>query len=482
MPTVARHATRQRAASDIVMQVVVRLVNLGLGAVVTALVVRSLGGARYGEWSTVFAVLGLVAYFANFGMEGVALREAAKEPEAEHEWIGAVMMLRLMALLPVMGCSFGALLLMERSHDMLIAGLIMIVAMPFGGVGALGLLFQLRVDNRVPMLILTLRSVLWGAAVLIIYLDHGGMVPLAASLVGTNMVGSLVQAIAVLKVAPRWPRPNRKHVRRLATTSVSIGLSGLLIIAYARIDQVIVYAYNGSRAAGLYGAVYNIVDQSHFVPISILTTLAPVLAASWPHDPARLKRAARLMAELLSVVSFGGVAFAIVAAGPVVRLIFGQRFGSAAPALPVLGGAFVLICYGYLNGNLMLVLGLQRKLLSISLVALVVNVVGNLILVPRVGFMGAAWMTLATEAVVLLSTSRLILPALEVTSLRPGRIGRTALAAALLAGALALLQAAGAPLGVLVAFACIGYPALLFSLRALGPEDVRVVLKRGAPA
>jgi O-antigen/teichoic acid export membrane protein len=482
MSTLARHATRQRAASDIAMQVVVRVMNLALGVVVTALVVRTLGASGYGRWSTLFAVTGLVAYFANFGMEGVAMREAAREPETEHEWIGSVIMLRLLLLGPVMALSFGVLLLLPHTQQMLIAGAILVVAMPFGGVGALGLLFQLRVDNRIPMLVLTIRSLLWGAAVLLIHIEGGGMVPLAAALVGTNLVGSLVQTVVALKLAERRPRPIFKHVRRLVRISIPVGLSGLLIIAYAQIDQVIVYSVSGSREAGLYGAVYNILNQSHFVPISILTTLSPVLAASWPRDPARLKRTARLTGELLSVVSFGGLAFSIVAAGPVVRLIFGAEFADAAPALPVLLGAFVLICYGYLNGNLLFVLGKQGRLLRISLYALVVNVIGNLILVPLVGFMGAAWMTFATEGVVFFATTRLVASELGIARPAVGRIARTAGAAVALGVLLEGLRLLDAPLGIVAAAACLLYPALLFALRAIGRDDVRVLLRRGASA
>ncbi len=480
MSTLARDATRQRAASDIAMQVIVRVFNLGLGVVVTALVVRTLGSDGYGQWSTMFAILTLVAFFANFGMEGVALREAAKAPETEHEWIGTVLALRLMLILPVMAACFGAILVMQHTEQMLIAGAILIVVMPFGGAGAMQLLFQLRVDNRIPMLVLTLRSVLWGAAVLVIHLEHGGMVPLAIAMVSTNMIGTLVQAIAALKVVERRPRPSLKHIRKLVVTALPIGISGLLVIAYARIDQVIVYSITGPHAAGLYGAVYNVLDQSHFVPISILTTLAPVLAASWPADRERLLRSARLIAELLSVASFGGLAFAIVAARPSVVLVFGDQYATAATALPVLAGAFVLICFGYLNGNLLVVLGLQRKLLRISLVALVFNLAGNFALVPLVGYMGAAWMTLATEAIVLVQTTILIRRTLELGMPQPGRIGRSALAALVLGAVLALAKLAGAPLGALAALAALGYPSLLLGLRALGPEDLRLVLRRGA--
>ncbi len=482
MPTLARHATRQRAANDILMQVAVRIVNLAMGVVVTALVVRALGRVGYGQWSTLFIVLGLIAYFANFGMEEVALRESARAPEHEHEWIGAAMMLRLLILAPVMIASLIALLLLQQSHQMLIAGVILVVAMPFGGISALGLVFQLRVDNRIPMLVMTLRSVLWGVAVVIIYTQHAGMIALAVAMVSTNVTGSIVQALAALKIFGRWPRPSRKRLRPLVKLGAPLGLAGVLVISYARIDQVIVFAVVGSRQAGLYGAVYNILEQAHFVPISILTTLSPVLAAAWPADRARLLRTARLTAELLAIASFGALAFAIVASGPVVRLIFGAEFSAAAPALPVLGGAFLLICFGYLNGNLMVVLGLQKRLLRVSLMALVVNLIGNAILVPLVGFMGAAAMTVVTEVVVLVATSKEILGKLEIPFPKPGRIGRTAVAAAVLGAALGVLRLADAPLAALIAAACVLYPVLLFGLRAFGPEDVRVVLRRGQPA
>jgi O-antigen/teichoic acid export membrane protein len=479
MSTLARHTTKQHAARDIVMQVVVRVANLALGGVVTALVVRTLGQSGYGQWSTGFASLALVGYFANFGMEGVALREAAREPEEEHEWIGAVMLLRLMMLLPVMLVSLALILALQRSHEMLVAGVIMIVATPFGGVGALGLMFRLRVDNRVPMFILTLRSILWGIAVLIIYLEHGGMIALAAALVATNAIGSLVQAGFALKLDARIPRPSRKYVRQVVRIGLPIGIGGLLIIAYATVDQIIVYTIAGTNASGLYGSVYNLLNQAHFVPISILTTLAPVIAASWPSDRARLLRTSRRAAELLAVTSFGGLAFVIVAATPVVRLIFGHAFVPAAPALPVLYAAFVFIAFGYLNGQLLIVLGLQKSMVYISVIALVVNVAGNLVLVPLTGFMGAAWMTLITEMVVCGASLVLILRTLEMRLPGPGRIGRAAVAAALLTGVLEALSLAGAPLALLVAAACVTYPALLFGLRALEVDDVRVVIGRG---
>jgi O-antigen/teichoic acid export membrane protein len=478
MGTTARDVTRERAASDIVMQIVVRVANLALGALVTALLVRTLGRVEYGQWSTTFIVIGLIGFFSTFGVEEIAVREAARDPENEFDWLGSVMMLRVLALGPITIAALAAVIALHQSHEMLIAGVILVLAMPFGGASAIALMFRLRVDNRVPMIVLTVRSVLWGAAVLVIYLMHGGMVALAISMVSTNLVGTAINVYAARKLVGRWPRITRRFVRPVLVQSLPVGLSGLLIMAYARIDQVIVFTLKGAKEAGLYGSIYMLLDSAHFVPGSILTTMAPVIAAAWPADPPRLMRAARMTAELLCVGSFGGLAFAAVAAAPTVRLIFGPEFVEAASILPILGGAFVLICFGYLNDNLVMSMGKQKKRVIIGLVALVVNLAGNFAFVPAFGYTAAAVMTLVTEAVVVAMETKIVLDALGVRRPHLGRIWRTALAALLLAGELALAKAIGAPLGALVALSCVSYPALLLGLGGVSREDVLVVLRR----
>jgi O-antigen/teichoic acid export membrane protein len=480
--TLARSATKRRAGRDIFMQVGVRVINLAIGVVVTALVARTLGRVGYGQWSTIFVVLTLVGYFVNFGTETVAMREAARDPEHEHEWLGAATMVRLIALGPVIVVSIAAIVLLHRSQQMLVAGLILVLTMPFNGAGALQLIFRLRVNNFVPMLVLTLRSVLWGGAAALIYVRGGGMVAFAIAMTLTTAVGTIVQSVSALRLVDRWPRPSTKRLAQLMRDSIPIGLAWTLVIAYARIDQLLVYTIAGSKSAGLYGAAYNVLDQSHFVPISIMTTLAPVIAASWPSDRRRLLRTSRLTAELMAITSFGALAFVIVAATPFMRAIFGVPFVPAAPALPVLGAAFIFICFDYLNSNLLVVIGMQRRLAIISLVALVVNVAGNFVAIPLFGFMGAAWMTLLTEMVVFVASGLLVLSRLSLPLPGLGRIGRTLLAAVLLGGILGLLKLADQPLSVLVLAACICYPLLLFGLRAVSVEDLRLLLRREQPA
>src|SRR5262249_54988960 len=106
--------------------------------------------------------------------------------------------------------------------------------------------------------------------------------------------------------------------------------------------------------------------------------------------------------------------------------------------------------------------------------------IGNAITIPLFGFMGAAWMTLATEAVVLVQTTRLLVGQLGWDEFGFGRVARTAIAAILLGLVLGSERLADAPLGVVSATACALYPVLLFAFKAVGPDDLRALRRERA--
>jgi O-antigen/teichoic acid export membrane protein len=458
------------------------VLNLGLGVVVTALVARALGDAGFGQWSTILVVVQLIAYFTSFGVESVVIREATADPAREGEWLGALLILRSLLSVPAIIAGLVVVLLLQESTAMLVAGLVLLVQTPFNVGASLRVTHQLRVSNWVPMAILTLNSVLWGAAVIVIYAVGGGLVPLAIAMTVTGILTATLQAIAAVKIARPNLRPSREATMKLARVGLPVGIAGLLALAYARIDQLLVFAIAGSTAAGLYGAEYRIVEQAQLIPISVMTTLMPILAAAWTVNRERSLRITWLAAEYLTVASLGGLAVSLVVARPLTVLLYGEDFASAAPALPVLTGAFVFICFGYLTGNLVLIAGLQKRLVAIGLVGLVVNVAGNALLIPAWGFMGAAWMTLATEAAVVIVTAVMLRGRLGLTLPPLGRMARVVLAALLLAALLLAADGLGASFAILLLLAACAYPALLLGLRAVDLDELRALLReRAAP-
>jgi O-antigen/teichoic acid export membrane protein len=261
---------------------------------------------------------------------------------------------------------------------------------------------------------------------------------------------------------------------------IPIGVAGVITIAYASIDQILVFEIAGEAEAGLYGAAYRLLEQAHFIPISFMTTLFPIIAAAYPADMASVRSVVQSTADYLAMASLPMLAFAIAAAEPLIRVLFGEEFERAAPALPVLMGAFVLIAFGYLAGNLIVVLNLQRVFVNFALIALVFNVVLNLVLIPPYGFMAAAWVTLATEALVLTLSARVVLSRLEM-SVAVGRALRTLTAAAMMGVAVFASENADAPLWLLVLVAGVTYPLLLLLFRVVRRDELLDLIRRRAP-
>ncbi|MGE0066639.1 MAG: lipopolysaccharide biosynthesis protein, partial [Solirubrobacterales bacterium] len=121
----ASRVSSRRAIVDVAAQMGGQVVNLALGIVTTVVIVRALGATRYGEWATVLALIEMVALIGNFGIETVAVRFAAQQPEREGTWIGGATGLRLVISIPVIAAFLGVIALIASDSEMLIAGIIL---------------------------------------------------------------------------------------------------------------------------------------------------------------------------------------------------------------------------------------------------------------------------------------------------------------------------------------------------------------------
>jgi PST family polysaccharide transporter len=480
MTATRARATRvgsRRVVADVVIQLGGQVVNIALGIVTTVVIVRALGATRYGEWATVLATIELIAAVGNFGLETVAVRLAAQEPEREGAWVGAATGLRLAIALPMLAAFVVALAVMASDHEMLVAGLVLSVLFLTAALSTLRIVFRLHVRNHVTVAFTTANSVLWAGSVIAIAALDGGMVAFALAFVAiTILVQGALAVLALRTIHVRW-RGSRQLWRRLFGIGISVGIAGTLTFAYGRIDQILVYELAESATdVGVYAAMYKILDNAGFLPMAVMITLFPIMAGLFPSDPPRLRRMMQIAIDYLTIVSLGGLALTIVAAEPIVELLYGPDYVSGATVLTILIAAFVPICIGNVAGNMVVAMDLQRRYIWFALLGLLLNVPLNLLLIPRYGIEAAAWVTLLTEVIVVSLSLAMVLRRIELRlSLR--QIGLALLAATVSALAVWGLRQAGAGAIVLVLAMTALYPALLVAVRALDLDQLRRLLR-----
>jgi O-antigen/teichoic acid export membrane protein len=467
----------QRAASDVTVQIVGRFANLVLGMFVTVVVVRSLGDEGFGEWSGVLAVVGLTGALCDLGLTQVAVKRATEDTAGEAAWLGALVQLRLVLSIPAFLVSIGVIALISANRTMFVVGAVLSLTLLLSALTALSAIFQLRVRNDLRMLVLTLQSVVWAIAVLIVFNRGAGPVALALGFLAAAVISALAQLALTTRHGRITFRGARSRWGEMTRVGVPIAIGSVLILGYGRVDQILVLVLSNATEAGLYSSVYRIFDQAQFVAVSVMTTVFPLLTASFAADTARFRQILQATVELMITVSAGGFAFTLAYSKSFVILLFGHDFAAAADALPILVGTLGVVSLGYVVGNLVILTERQRTFVVIALGGLVFNVVLNVALIPRYGFVAAAWVTLATEIFVL-SLSWLAVRSRLPARPSLGRIPRVLAAATALLGILVLCRALSVDVGVGIAVTAIAYPLLLLAARAVSPAELRLV--RGA--
>lgn len=478
--TAGASTSRARAGRDIAGQVVLRAVNLVLGIGVTLLLVRALGTDGFGRWSVLLAVLGFVGYFGSLGLAQVTVERAAADPARAPTWFGALVTLRLALMGPVTLIAVGLCLLLADDGAMRVAAVLVCAVLPVSALSALGVVFQVQVRNVVMTAVEVANGVVWAAAVVLITVLDGGLVAVAAALLAVSTLTNLAIAALALRAGSVRFRGSRPLWPALLKQGLPVGIGGLLTLGYGYVDQVIVYEIAGVREAGLYGAVYRIYERAQFVPVAIMTTLFPLFVAARDTDPARVRRLFHTAVDYLVLTSLPALAITLAGPEPITRLLFGDDFADAAPALPVLMATFVVVSLGHLTGYLIVTYRLQNRFLALAVGALVFNVAANLVLVPSYGFIAAAWITLATEVLVMSLSMWMVCARTGVLPVS-GNLGRIVLAAAAAGGLAWGLNEAGAPTVAWVAAGAGAYALLLLALGAVRRDELRALLRR-APA
>lgn len=185
--------------------------------------------------------------------------------------------------------------------------------------------------------------------------------------------------------------------RHLAVLSAPMLLhsSGALVLKAT--DVWILSAYRDAAEVALYGAAMRVTNLVIF-GLSVINMALPQLLASL-HDEGRVKdfeRLARTAATWSTVVSVPVFIFILLFAEPLLDLLFGAPYGDAATILIILAAGQTVSAIVGSPGMMLQMSGHQNLMSVLTIGAVVVNVVANILVVEEHGAVGVAVVTALT--------------------------------------------------------------------------------------
>jgi O-antigen/teichoic acid export membrane protein len=466
----AGEAGGRAIASNISTQVVLRLVSMPIGAITAPLTARALHPDGFGVWTAASAYTGIFAVLTDLGLTTVAMQRMASDPERESEWLGALAGMRvLLSVFAVVVCAIFVPVVLPTGH---VTAWILTLTIFSSGGSALMAVFNSRLRSGLALSFSVLQSVLWLGVTIALYLTHASVTTFAIAWVVLLAIVCTFQVQATRRYAHIAWHAGRALWRPLMKVAVPLGIGSILITIYYQIDSVLLLKLSSAHEVGQYGAAYRFLSPLLLLPAAVMSSFFPVLSAVHAHDPARVRRLVQRAAELLAIISLPILATTIALPGPIVHLLYGDGWERAAQVLPILMIAFVSICFGSLAGFLAPLLNLNWRLAIYSAIGAAANVGLNVLLIPRYGALGSAWVTVVTEV---LTMSLMLGTALLTLRLRvaPWRLLATVVVAAAMTGVMLL----AAPLGLFPAGILGGllYAAGLLGLRVVRPEELRAL-------
>ena len=380
-----------------------RFLRMGGSLVVGTLVVRYLGPAQYGAFSYAFALYGLFNIVSNLGLDVLVVSEIALARDTQHEEqvLGTAFWLKVAAsvittLAATLYCWWA-----NANDAVVIAMVAMLSAASISqGLDVVDFFFQAKTRSRLTVLPQLLVFVLSNLA-------RVAAVFLKAPLLAFGIIASLEILFSELALAFvywvhhhnlfRW-RFHRERGVAMMKKSWPLMIASLLVIVYMRTDQVVLGNLMTKAVVGQYASASRLSEIWYAIPALICTSVMPRLLRHKADEPdlyyARLQHLYSLMAGvsiLLAVlVTFFGQYL--------VLLLFGPAYLPAAQILRVhiWTGPFVFL--GVTSGMQLVHEDLTEISLQRSIVGAVANLALNYALIPRLGAIGSAMATLATQA------------------------------------------------------------------------------------
>lgn len=190
---------------------------------------------------------------------------------------------------------------------------------------------------------------------------------------------------------------NTALAKKLFAYSWPLIISGIMVSLFMKIDQIMLQNMSGLKEAGAYATVASLSEAWNFIPVVIVTSLFPAILNARRDDVDRYKKRIQNLYDLMVYLSVP-VAIVITFAAPLIYKLYHHEYAYAAPVLSVHIWSGVFVFLGAASGQYLIAENFNKLTFIRTGFGAIVNIVLNLILIPKMGMMGAAIATLCAYA------------------------------------------------------------------------------------
>ncbi len=377
-----------------------KILQLGMSLIVGLWVARYLKPEGFGLLNYAIATAGLFAPIANLGLNSIVIRDLSRDSSNKEEILGTAFVLKNIGSLIALLLTIGTVIILNPTEPetQLLVGVAALLTL-FQPFETIDFWFQSQVQSKYTVMSANVAYLSMSVVKII-------LINFRASLIAFSWVIATESALRALGAAIvyqvngnkilRW-RFSGKLAVKLLQQSWPMILSDFMIFIYMQIDQIMMKQLSSAEELGLYAAAVKVSGLWYFVPMAIVGSVFPSIVKAKDISETVYNDRLQKLLYLMALISYGVAIPVMLFAEPIVNILYGKNYLGAAPSLTVLIWAGLFVCLGIARSTWLVTEGLLNLSAATTAVGGVINIILNLILIPRYGGLGAGIATLIAQ-------------------------------------------------------------------------------------
>lgn len=188
-------------------------------------------------------------------------------------------------------------------------------------------------------------------------------------------------------------------IKSLLKKAFPFGLAFVFGSIYFYIGSVMLSKVRGDAEVAVYSVAYNIALAILFIPTVYTNAIYPVLSRYFKDSKADLKILYEKSFKYLYIIGLPISVGLYLLAERTILFLYGRVYYGAIVALQIISWYLFIKFLNFLFGTLLSSINQQNKRMWGQGITAVFNILVNLMLIPKIGYVGAAWSTFITEIV-----------------------------------------------------------------------------------
>jgi O-antigen/teichoic acid export membrane protein len=362
-----------------------------------AILARYFGPSLYGDYVFIVSFVLIFNPLIHFGMAPIMVRELAVRKASGNDYFGSGLALRLMLSIIAILMILASLPFLGLTRVQQLALLIFTVSeLSWTAFAVFGEVFISFEKMEIGTYLFAInRGVSLALLIGISYFNFGFL----AIFIGFGIINILIMIVSMAIVRKYFLRPKlvwRADLLRFWLKAAwPMAISTALMQYFLRVDVYILRIFRDAAEIAYFEAPYKIISHTYLISAALAIAFSPAFARVAQNGLVQFKPILEQSLKILLIIVIPLAAGAIVFGPNLIVPLLGEKYAPAEPAMRLLSWCILFAFFEPLFTAVLISIKKTGVVLIIHSVALLVDFLLDLYLVPEYGYLGACYANIA---------------------------------------------------------------------------------------